>query len=415
MPATHLSLAVIGAGLRPRQILGELLALGPHVRIAAIHDPDRRAVATCLEQWHCPDALVAPTADAAIRHPDVNLVAVFSPNAFHAEHILAAFDAGKAVFSEKPLVTSLDDCRRVVRAQRETGLPFATGFVLRYAPLYRKVKELLDAGTIGRLIGIDANENLSPRHGAYIMCNWRRHTRLAGPHILEKCCHDLDLLNWFAGSVPRRIASFGGLDLFRPENSAYYRRFVHPPDGKPVYQSTWETPRDGDNPFLTDKDLYDNQVAILEYRNHVRVQFQATMSNAIEERRMYLSGAEGTIIVEMFSGVIRVRRIDENRETAYRYETAWGHAGGDRVIMEDLHRMVMEGAEPKCSGREGLISTATALGIQRAAETGRIVDLDAFWEEMERENAPLSEERRDASARVARKDPVGGVPALSGA
>lgn len=386
MKRKQLNLAVLGAGMRPHQILGKLISLGPEIRIGAIFDPDREMIDQRLQEWDRRDARIAASAEEAINGKDINLVMIFSPNAYHCDHILSAFKAGKSVFTEKPLVTNLDDCTKIMTEQRRTGLPFATGFVLRYTPIYRKVHELINAGTIGRILSIDANENLCPRHGTYIMCNWRRFSRLAGPHILEKCCHDLDLMNWFIGSIPRQVASFGGRDFFKPENSGYYRKFIDPADRIEVFKSTWEKTEAGDDPFLIEKDIFDNQVAIIEYRNNVRVQFQTTISNAIPERRMYFSGTEGTLIVELFSGTVRVRRIDQIHETTYRFETSVGHAGGDEIIMRDLYDMVFNGKNPQCSGREGMLSTATALAIQKAAEENRIIDMEPIWEMFEKQN-----------------------------
>ena len=98
---------------------------------------------------------------------------------------------------------------------------------------------------------------------------------MAGPHILEKCCHDLDLINWFCDSLPSKIASFGGLDYFVPENQHHMDKY-----GKDTY-AAWNDPHRVDSPFTADKDLMDNQVGIMQYRNGIRVMFQATMSNAI--------------------------------------------------------------------------------------------------------------------------------------
>lgn len=377
MQKNKLRVALVGAGMRPHQIFHGLLKI-PGVELTAIYDANPKAVASRLAEWNVHPE-ICTSAEAAIERPETDLVAVFSPNACHADHIIRAFAAGKNVFSEKPLVTSLEDCSRVLEAHRASGKFFATGFVLRYTPIYRKVKELLDQGKIGRIISVDANENLNPRHGSYIMCNWRRFSQIAGPHILEKCCHDLDLLGWFIGDVPSKVASFGGCDFFQPENAEQYGKFLDPADGIEVFRSTWEETDDSDNPFLTEKDIFDNQVAILEYRNNVRVQFQATISNAIPERRMYISGTEGTLIVELFSGIVRLKRIDEPIEHSWKYETSIGHAGGDLVIMRDAYDMCISGKLPACGGREGMLSTATALAIHQAAEQKSVVDLEPVW------------------------------------
>jgi predicted dehydrogenase len=51
------------------------------------------------------------------------------------------------------------------------------------------------------------------------MRNWRRHKNLSGPHILEKCCHDIDLINWIVESLPSKVCAFGGNNIFTKENN----------------------------------------------------------------------------------------------------------------------------------------------------------------------------------------------------
>jgi predicted dehydrogenase len=70
--------------------------------------------------------------------------------------------------------------------QHTPPLLFATGFVLRYTPLYEKLCEVLNSGHLGRIVSVDMDEHLLPFHGGYIMCNWRRHTGPSGGHLLEK-------------------------------------------------------------------------------------------------------------------------------------------------------------------------------------------------------------------------------------
>ena len=370
--------AVIGTGGRGEAVTGNLLRdSGQAVRVVSVFDPDEARVKRALDLWKTEAPTICRSYEEAIHMSGVDWVLVFSPNAFHREHIVAAFEAGKDVFSEKPLATSIADCKAIHEAHQRSGRLFMTGFVLRYAPLYRSVKELLDSGTFGRIIGIDANENISPGHGGYIMTNWRRKTSLAGPHILEKCCHDLDLLNWFVGTVPARVAAFGGLSFFKPENK-------HLEDTYGVERFlAWYDPHRAGTPFENDGDLMDNQVAIFEYRNGVRVQFQATMSNAIPERRMYIACEEGTIIAELYTSTLRYRRLSDEKETVLDF-AADGHGGGDDVIMKDLYDVMVNDTPPKSSGEEGLQSTVVALAADQAMREGRVIDLEPTWQSLGR-------------------------------
>ncbi len=366
--------AVLGAGNRARYVVKNLLRdSGGAVRVVSAFDPDRTLLDETLRKiWGSSDALAASSAEEAIHAPGVDWVMVFSPNSCHRDHILAAFAAGKDVFAEKPLATTIDACKEISEAQRRSGRVFATGFVLRYAPIYRRAKELLDSGMFGRLLLIEGNENIAPDHGGYIMCNWRRLTKFAGPHILEKCCHDLDLINWFCSSLPSRVASFGGRDFFKPENNRLMEKY-----GEKTFKSWWD-PHAQATPFTDDTDLMDNQVSIAEFRNRIRVTFTATMSNAIPERRLSFACAEGTMKLNLYSNIIRYRRLGDEGVTELNF-SGDGHGGGDSYIMKELYETMSRGVPPKCSGAEGLRSAVFALALDQAARNGEIVDLEPVW------------------------------------
>jgi predicted dehydrogenase len=380
MTDKKIGVAVIGTGSRAYYVVKNLLNDShENVEIKRVFDPDKKVAEESVEYWGN-TAVICDDYQSAIDSDDVDWVMVFSPNVYHCEHVCHAFDCGKNVFSEKPLATSIEDCQKIYKKHVASGKLFATGFVLRYAPIYQKVKELLDEKYIGDIISIDANENIAPSHGAYIMQNWRRRKELAGPHILEKCAHDLDLLNWFVGSLPSKVASFGGLDFFVPENNHFMDKFKKD-NGETIFGG-WKDPHKVSTPFKSDKTLMDNQVAIIQYRNNVRVMFQATMSNAIPERRMYFSGTEGTIIAELYSSTLKYKRHGEN-EILITFGGD-GHGGGDSFIMKELYKSMAEEMEPASSGNEALESSVLAMAIDEAAVNNTIVDLEPIWKTMER-------------------------------
>ncbi len=373
MANKKIGVAVLAAGGRSRGVVGNLLRdSGGNVEILSVFDPDREVMKGALEVWKSPNARQCSSAEEAIGAPGVEWVMVFSPNVYHCEQILASFAAGKHVFAEKPLATSIDDCKRIYDAQQASGRLFMTGFVLRYSKLYRKVKEILDSGKLGRVIALEGNENITPAHGGYIMANWRRHTRYAGPHILEKCCHDLDLILWFLGALPSRVAAFGGRDFFTPENRKLEDKY-----GVSTFKNWWD-PHAIETPFTDDTDLMDNLVSAAEFRGGIRVSFTATMSNAIPERRLSFSCSEGTLKVELYEGVIRYSTINDEGVTVISM-AGDGHGGGDSFIMKELFETMTKGTPPGSSGVEGLRSAVYALAIDQAATTGKVVDLEPVW------------------------------------
>ena len=377
MDSKKIGICMIGAGLRSN-VTRLLFGKHSNVKLVSICDPDHKRAAERAESLGFNDVKIFSQCEEAINQPGVDWVMIFSPNTCHAGHIMAALKAGKNVFTEKPMATTIEDCEEVFKAFNNSNCQLVTGFVLRYSPIYRKVKELLDAGTIGKIISVEADENLSVELGAYIMKNWRRLRANAGPYILEKCCHDLDLLNWFIGSLPCKTASFGGLNFYVPEND--YLRIEHTKaDGTGPF-NYYPDPNAVESPFTCDKDIVDNQVIILEYRNGVRATFHTSMSNPIPERRMYISGSEGTLVLSY--GKISVRRIGEEAVRHYDLEITDGHAGGDQVIMDEFYKAMMGELPPKSTGLEGLESAVIALSIDKAQRSNTVVDIESVWKKL---------------------------------
>lgn len=371
-----LNLAIIGCGMRSRAVITLFLEeLKDQLNIQAVYDPCPESVALSGKCWKMPGLKSSESLEAAVRNSAVDTVMIFSPNAYHSQAILAALAAGKKVFSEKPLATTLEDCKKIVAAEKRYGIPIMTGFVLRYSPFYRKIKELLESGSFGRIINIAASENRESYGGGHSMCadyGWRRFREKSGPYLLEKCSHDLDLLNWFAGSVPLRAAAFCGLNYFIPANQYIWEKYDK------INFDRLVLPGHVIDPFLSEKDIYDNHSVILEYPNGIKMSFQLTLANAIPERRMYISCTEGTIIAECFTGTIRYKHYDDPCAVTLNFPGG-GHGGGDEVMVHELSQALLTGKSVSASGSSnGLDCARVALAADEAARTGRIVDLSDF-------------------------------------
>ena len=145
---------------------------------------------------------------------------IATQDGMHAAPALAALEKGYHLLLEKPMAVTPEDCAAIVKASRDTCLTVSVCHVLRYTKLFSTIKKIIDEGMIGRVATIFHAENVAYYHMAhsFVRGNWRRADE-SSPMILAKCCHDLDLIAWYAGSRPRRVDSVGGLRHFRPENA----------------------------------------------------------------------------------------------------------------------------------------------------------------------------------------------------
>lgn len=138
-----------------------------------------------------------------IEKDDIDIIAVFSPDHLHAEHCIAALEAGKHVICTKPLVTNLEHAKTIARLVREKGVKFLTGQTMRYEPQFATIKKLYDDGDLGEIIMAEAHyvHDMRP---VYELTPWR----LKAPQDLMYggVCHPVDVLRWFLGDVDEVFA-----------------------------------------------------------------------------------------------------------------------------------------------------------------------------------------------------------------
>ena len=376
-------IGVIGCGHRIKLVLAHVLAgdAADRLRVVAGFDPEAERVQMLADRLAASDIAPCGSPEQVATHPGVDWVFIGSPNALHADHAVAALNAGKHVFCEKPLATTLADCLRIREALEQSGTTFAFGLVLRYAPLYTRVATLLNAGRIGELISFEFNETLAYNHGGYLHQGWRSESRWTGSFMLEKCCHDIDIANWLVGCPASRVASFGGCDFFTARNAGHLTRIGPDPQTGMLPYQAWPATRR--SPFSDGKDIVDNQVALIEYRNGVRATFHTNCNAAIPERRLYLIGSEGTLRADLITGQVELRRIGWD-EPSVIYETiAKGHGGGDERMAKHLVQTMVEGVEPLASLEHGLAASLTCFAMDQAMREGRVVYLSELQQQLD--------------------------------
>ena len=119
--------------------------------LVAVADPDEGRVTSAGEKFHLPKDAVYTDWKEMLKRDDIDAVIVASPDQFHAEHTVAALESGRHVLCEKPFALCIEDCKKMIDAQRRTGLTLMVGQAGRFAPGFRKAKEIIEAGTIGEI------------------------------------------------------------------------------------------------------------------------------------------------------------------------------------------------------------------------------------------------------------------------
>jgi myo-inositol 2-dehydrogenase / D-chiro-inositol 1-dehydrogenase len=161
------------------------------------------ASATAAAEAH-PQASIERDWRALLADPTLDVIDVVAPNHLHAEMAIAALDAGKHVLLEKPMATSAAGCRRIIEAVERSGGLLAVGFELRLSTQWGRIKELIDAGRIGRPRYVNIGLFRHPyRQGA---SGWRYASDQVGSWILEEPVHFYDFAMWYLASLGDPVA-----------------------------------------------------------------------------------------------------------------------------------------------------------------------------------------------------------------
>jgi len=182
-------IGLLGCGGIGKVHADSLAALGQPLAAAADADPTRAG--ELAGKYGC-----RPLPDLAALLNETDAVIIATPPYLHAEQVIAAAHSGKHVFAEKPLCLTLADAARIGKALASSRGKFMIGYVLRFFPLFRTVREKLASGALGKLVACwDRRFSEWPFHEN----RWLRDPAKSGGMTVEFFTHDLDWLRWVGG------------------------------------------------------------------------------------------------------------------------------------------------------------------------------------------------------------------------
>lgn len=215
------TVAVIGAGSRGLRYAEHMRKHPDKFRVVAVAEPEGHRREHMKKLWSIPEENCFSSWEALLEGPKMADVAVIATmDDLHFAPAMRAMELGYDLLLEKPAAQTPRECISLARAAREKGVKVLVCHVLRYSPFFRRVKELVMEGTLGRIqsvIQVEAVGNIHQSH-SYVRGDWSRTDRTT-PMLLAKCCHDIDMIQWLIDRPCTKVSSFGGLSWFRPENA----------------------------------------------------------------------------------------------------------------------------------------------------------------------------------------------------
>lgn len=147
-------------------------------------------------------------AEKIFADPDINAVYIATPPDSHAELTIRAAKAGKAIYVEKPMARTFQECNTMIEACEKAGVPLFVAYYRRALPKFLKLKELLDSKVIGdvRLIQIEMLKPLVPDIIASVENDWHVQTEISGGgYFHDVGCHQLDLMDFLFGPIRKAV------------------------------------------------------------------------------------------------------------------------------------------------------------------------------------------------------------------
>ena len=337
----------------------------------------------------------------------------------HFAPTMAAIEAGYDILLEKPVSPSPDECRAIEAAAKAKGVKVLICHVLRYTPFFRAMKKMINEGYIGDLINIEHTECVGNVHQShsFVRGNWGNSER-SSFMLLQKSCHDMDILQWLVGKDCKRVQSFGSLSYFKRENA---------PEGAPEFcidgcpkadtcpynavnlylksDSTWfrttatlnfeptdadvekaiRTTNYGRCVFKCDNDVVDHQIVSLEFDGGIICNFTMSAFNT-GGRYIRIMGTKGEIIAEAAKPTFIYRNFETKKEEELSIENqicndtiTAGHGGGDTGIMYSFYDMLNGEVDAELSNIEISVKNhMIAFAAEKSRLEGRVVSLDEF-------------------------------------
>jgi predicted dehydrogenase len=419
--------AIVGTGLRA-QLYTEGLARREHVDLVALCDPNpvrmdvHNRIVTGLGR---PAAATLRPDDYPALLRDVDTVVVCTVDALHDSYIVPALEAGVRVITEKPMTTDAARRDRIMDAVGRTGNGLTVAFNYRFNPVHEKVRRLLREGEIGDVLSVHFEWLLDVRHGADYFRRWHRERASSGGLMVHKAGHHFDLVNWWLGSVPRRVYGQGRLAFYGADNG---RATGYARD----YERAHGAPEAAGDPFALDlaaneqlKELYlnaehedgyvrdrnvfadgitieDDMAVLVTYATGATMSYHLTAYSPWEGYRVMFNGTRGRLELEVeetqwalpHAGVaaatgalhgdaplpnaggarIRVRRLWEPPREVPVTVVHEGHGGADQRMLAAMFDDVDSPVE-LADERDGVHALAIGLAANESFGTGRAVDL----------------------------------------
>jgi 1,5-anhydro-D-fructose reductase (1,5-anhydro-D-mannitol-forming) len=323
---------IIGLGNIVRSTMAPAMMAEPDCHLVAAVSRDRGRADEFAREFGARFAYTEY--DEMLANPEVEAVLIATPNSLHADQVVAAAEAGKHVFCDKPLATNVPDARRALDSCSAAGVRLGINFHNRHLSWVNDVSRMITDGVIGEVEVVQAQVGSGTRH----YDNWRADPHMAGLGTVHNVgVHGLDFLRVILASDPVEVVAM----------------FDRGPETGGIEMLALITMRFGNGALVQ----YDANERVRDPLNDIVIY---GTTGRIVGRSLTRSRSDGELAV-----------LTDHGETVVPYPAPEAH----RLSLAAFTRAVLAGEEPNASGLDGLRSAQVCEAIDRSVRERRVVEV----------------------------------------
>ncbi len=411
---------LIGAGARSEAYTSLMAEMPDRYQLVAVAEPIDSRRRDVQKKHRIPDELCFTDWRPLLALGKIADIAVIATmDTQHFEPAMEAISLKYDLLLEKPVSPDPAECLAIARRAAEMNVRVVVCHVLRYTPFFITIKKLIDSGRLGDIVSINHEECVGNVHQShsFVRGNWGNSVR-SSFMLLQKSCHDIDILQWLVGKKCKKVQSFGALTYFTEKNApegapdyciegcpagdtcpynavklylndkwnSWFRtactRETDPTDA--MVEHSLRTTQYGKCVYRCDNDVVDHQIVNMLFEDDVTVTFTMNAFNK-GGRFIHIMGTKGELHGAMEGGgPVSLYEFGTKTTTEIPLETQegalHGHSGGDDGIMSALYEY-LTGQYKGCSIGDISVSVDNHLIVFAAEQsrlTGTVVDMEEY-------------------------------------
>ena len=393
-----LRVAIIGTGSRGTGCFGKILSGRKDVEIAALCDPNpvrMRGAAKILG--------ITPnfytTMEEMSKKETLDGVIITSPDACHHDCAITALNLGWNVLIDKPLATNVKDGKEIIELAKKVGKTVMIGFNLRHHAVLKRLKEIIDAGTLGKVFLAENREFYGG--GRTYMARWNRFFSKTGGLWIHKASHDFDIFNWLLGfPKPLRVSSFAAVNVLDENHLPFELEEGKKPGPDCNHCPYKDKCKDkfllseeelklwGDKAvaedgyvknlciYLSEKDNHDNGLAMVEYEGNIKVSLFEDFIGSKSDRIYTIGGDKAVAEVSLHNQTITITPRWGGEIVTYHVQIPpGGHGGADPSLVDTFCKVLRGEATSTSTAEHGLLATALGQAAEISRREHRMVEM----------------------------------------